>query len=178
MDSKFTLLLLGGLISLVSALSGIILQHILAMKKLVAETRQHPFRVVYNKQTEFFDALAAILLDLNSYITTIDVWLGETSKDAPAKVKEAAENNQAVTKFDDLLQRYYMYLPEKLLKEANQLHSECMFLSSNPNTNDTYKCINLLFSFQNSIREFVGVEKLSEDFLKAFAIKKSKNKES
>jgi len=178
MDTKLNLFLLGGLISLVSALSGIILQHILAMKKLVAETRQYPFRVVYNKQTEFFDALAPILLDLNSYITTIDVWLGETSNDAPTRIKQAAENNQAVTKFDDLLQQYYMYLPEKLLKEANQIHSECMSLSSNPNTNDTYKCINLLFSFQNSIREFVGVEKLSEDFLKAFAIKKSKTKES
>lgn len=178
MDTKVTLLLLGGLISLVSALSGIILQHILAMKKLVEETRQHPFRVVYNKQTEFFDALAPILLDMNSYITTIDVWLGETSNDAPARVEQAAKDNQAVTKLDDLLQRYYMYLPERLLKEANQLHSECMFLSSNPNTDDTYKCINLLFEFQNSIREFVGVEKLSKDFLKAFAVKKSKTKES
>jgi len=134
MDAKLTLLLLGGLISLVSALSGIILQHVLAMKKLVAETRQHPFRVVYNKQTEFFDALAPILLALNSYITFIDVWLGETSNDAPAKVELAATQNQAVAKFDDLLQRYYMYLPEKLLQEANQLRSECMFLSSNPNT--------------------------------------------
>jgi len=171
MDVKLTLLLLGGLISLVSALSGIMLQHVLAMKKLVAETRQHPFRVVYDKQTQFFDALAPILLALNSYITFIDVWLGETSNDAPAKVELEVTQNQAVAKFDDLLQRYYMYLPEKLLEEANQLRSECMLLSSNPNTDGTYKCINLLFSFQNSIREFVGVEKLSEDFLKAFAIK-------
>lgn len=178
MESKIPLLLIGGLISLISALSGIILQHILSMRKLVTETRQHPFRVVYNKQTEFFDALAPIILDLNSYITTIDVWLGETSSDAPEEVEKAAENNQAVTQFDDLLQRYYMYLPEKFLKEANQLHSECMFLSSNPDTNKTYKCINLLFSFQNSIREFVGVEKLSEDFLKAFAVNKNKIKES
>jgi len=177
MDTKVTLLLLGGLISLVSALSGIILQHILAMKKLVAETRQHPFRLVYNKQTEFFDALAPILLDLNSYITTIDVWLGETSSDAPSRIEEAAKNNQAVTKFDDLLQRYYMYLPERFLEEATHLHSECMFLSIKPNSEDTYKCINLLFSFQNSIRKFVGIEKLSKDFLKAFAIKKCKTKE-
>ena len=173
MDSKISLVLIGGLISLISALSVIILQHILAMKKLVVETRQHPFQVVYNKQIEFFDALALIFFDLNCYITTIDVWLGETSIDAPAKVEYAAKNNQALTKFDDLLQRYYMYLPEKLLKEANQLHSECMFLSMHPDTDKTYKCINLLFSFQNSIREFVGVEKLSEDFLKAFASNRS-----
>lgn len=178
MDSKIALLLIGGLISLISALSGIILQHILAMRKLVTETRQHPFRVVYDKQTEFFDALAPILLELNSYITAIDVWLGETSRDAPAKVEKAAQNNQAVTKFDDLLQRYYMYLPEKLLEEANQLHSECMFLSSKPNSDKTYECINLLFSFQNSIRQFVGVEKLSEDFLKAFSPQKNKAKQS
>lgn len=148
------------------------------MKKLLIETRQHPFRVVYNKQTEFFDALAPILLDLNSYISTIDVWLSETSINAHKKVEQAAENNQAVTKFDDLLQQYYMYLPEKLLEEANQLIFECMFLSRNPNTDKTYKCINLLFSFQNTIREFVGVERLSEDFLKAFALKRNKTKEN
>ena len=158
MDTKVTLFILGSLITLISALSGIILQHVLAMKKFIAETRQHPFRIVYNKQTEFFDALSPILLVLNSYITTIDVWLGETSNIANAKVKEAAGNNQSVTKFDDLIQRYYMYLPEQLLEEANHLHSECMFLSSNPNTEDTYKCINLLFSFQNSIREIVGIK--------------------
>lgn len=169
-----TSLLLGGFISLVSVLSGIILQHAMAMRKMVAETRQHPFRVVYDKQTEFFDAVAPILLNLNSYITTIDVWLGEGSLDAAAKVVQAAQNNQAVTDFDDLLCHYFMYIPGKLLEEANQLHSECMFLSSNPNTKKTYECINLLFSFENSIRQFVGVEKLSEDFFKAFLPKPRK----
>lgn len=176
MDSPISLILIGSLISLVSVLSGIILQHVLGMKRMVAETRQHPFRIVYNKQTEFFDALAPILVDLNSYITTADVWLGEASIDAPSKVEHAVKNNQAVTEFDNLLQQYYMYLPEKLLDEANHLHSKCMLLSSNPNTDKTYECINLLFSFQNSIREYVGIEKLSEDFLKAFAAKSDKDK--
>lgn len=175
-DSPISLLLVGSLISLVSALSGIVLQHVLAMKKMVAETRQHAFRIVYAKQTEFFDALAPILVDLNSYITTVDVWLGETSVDAPARAEEAARNNQSVTEFDDLLQQYYMYLPEKLLEEANRLHSECMFLSSKPNMDRTYECINLLFSFQNSIRKFVGMEALSKDFLKAFTVKSDKAK--
>lgn len=162
-------LLIGGLISLVSALSAIYLQHKLSMKKLISETRQYPFQVVYNKQTKFFDELAPILIDLNSYITAIDVWLGEKSKDAPIKVKQYAENNKAVTQLYDLIQNYFMYLPEKLLEEANNLHSECMILSSNPNMNKTYECINLLFAFENSIREFVGIEKLSEDFFKAFS---------
>lgn len=166
--------LIGGLISLVSALAGIYLQHILSMKKLIAETRQYPFQVVYNKQTEFFDELAPILLDLNSYITAIDVWLGEKSSDAPMKVRQAAENNQAVTRFYDLIQKYFMYLPKILLEEANHLHSECMILSSQPDMNKTYECIHLLFSFQNSIREFVGIEKLSEDFFEAFAPKPKK----
>ncbi len=171
MDSPILPYLIGGLISLVTTLAVVIIQHRLAMQKMVIERRHHPFRVVYDKQIEFFDALAPILLDLNSYISTIDVWLGETSTNAKEKVKEAAENNQTLTKFYDLLQGYYMYLPEKLLEEANHLNSECMHLSSNPNTNKTLECIDLLFSFQNTIRESVGVEKLSEDFLRAFAPK-------
>ena len=171
MDSPFLPYLIGGLISLVSALAVVILQHKLSMQKMVIERRHHPFRVVYDKQIEFFDSLAPILLDLNSYITAIDVWLGEASKAAKEKVKEAAENNQAVAKFDHLLQEYYMYLPEKLLEEANHLHYKCLFLSSNPNSDNAYECIELLFSFQNSIRGLVGVEKLSEDFLRAFTTK-------
>jgi len=178
MASPVLYIIIGGCISLVSALSGIILQHILSMKKMRAETRQHPFRIVYNKQTEFFDALAPILVDLNIYITTLDVWLHETSAKARLKIEEAAENNQALTQFDDLLQKYYMYLPEKLIDEATHLRSECIFLSTNPKVNKAYKCINLLFSFQNTIREFVGIEKLSEDFLKAFSSKSAKYKQA
>jgi hypothetical protein len=162
-------ILIGGLVSLVSALAVISLQHILSMRKLITETRRYPFQVVYNKQTEFFNEVASILPDLNSYITEIDVWLGEQSSNAPMKEKQLAENNQAVIRFYDLIQKYFMYLPERLLEEANHLHSECMILSNKPDMNKTYECINLLFSFMNSIREFVGIEKLSKDFLKAFS---------
>lgn len=168
-------ILIGGLISLVSVLAGIYLQHILSMKKLIAETRQYPFQVVYNKQTEFFNELALILPDLNSYITAIDVWLGEKTSDAPMKVKQLAGNDQAVSRFYELIQKYFMYLPGRLLEEANHLHSECMILSSRPDMNKTYECINLLFSFQNLIREFVGIEKLSKDFMKAFTPKLKKS---
>lgn len=174
MDSSIIPLIVGGTISLVSALAVIILQHKLSMQKMVVETRQHPFRVVYDKQTEFFDKLVLILDDLNSYITSINVWIGETSSDAHSKAKEAAENNAAVGEFYDLIQRYYMYLPGKLLNEANKLHSECMFLSTNYKEDKTFECIDLLFSFQNTIREFVGVDKLSEDFQKAFVRKHKK----
>jgi len=169
MTSSVTMLLLGGLISLVSALATIYLQHRLSMQRLSAERRQHPFTVVYDKQTAFFDALASLFLELNGYITTIDVWLGETTPEAPARVSEAVANSACVQKLEALIEQYYMYLPEDLLRQVKDFHGKCFSLTQAPSTQLTYEAIHELFALQNGIRQFVGIEKLSEDFLSAFA---------
>jgi hypothetical protein len=142
------------------------------MKKTLAELKQHPFKVVYDKQTEFIDKLTPVLDGLNGYITTIDVWLGEKSAEAPKRVKEAVENSKSVSEFFELLNHYQLYLPEILLKKGQELHTEIMFLSNKPNTVKTYECINMLFAYQNTIREHMGVDKLSEDFLSALSKRK------
>jgi len=168
MEYPVTPVVIGGLISGVSVLAGVVLKHWLDILKLGTEIKQHPSYVIYDKQIEFFDKLVPIIEDLNGYITTIDVWLGETSKDAKERVQEAMENSLCVTKFGDLIQKYYMYLPEKLLKEANDMHFQCMLLGNSATQDKTFDCINRLFRFQNTIRECVGIDKLSEDLLKAF----------
>lgn len=160
--------LIGGAISLVSTLTAILLQHLLSIQKLRTETRQYPFKVVYDKQTAFFDRLAPICLELNSFTTTVDVWLGETTPDARARVKEAAEKCGAVNKLDDAIQQYYMYLPAGLLHDAKELYWKCLGLAQRPAVDLTYDCINSLFAFQNRIRQYVGIDRLSGDFLKAF----------
>lgn len=176
MTSSVTMLLLGGLISLVSALATIYLQHRLSLQRLSAERRQHPFTVVYDKQTAFFDALAPLFLELNSYITTIDVWLGETTPEAPARVREAVDNSGSVQKLEALIDQYYMYLPEDSLRQVKDFHSKCFALTQAPSTQLTYEAIHELFALQNDIRQFVGIEKLSEDFLSAFAIRGKEEK--
>ena len=158
----------GGAISLASTLSVIFVQDALLVRRLIAERRQHPFRVVYDKQIAFFDELAPLLDEVNGYITRVDVWLGEASPNAPREVEKAAEANQSVGKPYDLLQRYYMYLPRDLLEEANGLAGECMLLSGAPTMEKTHSSTERLFAVQNSIRAFVGVDRLSKDFLKAF----------
>src|SRR4030067_1824588 len=172
MDIQIKLVLMGGLISLISTLAIIFIQHELAMRKTTAELKQHPFKVVYDKQTEFIDKLSPIIDELNSYITTIDVWLGEKSLEAPERVKQALENSRCVTEFYELTNKYQIYLPESLLREANELHTELMILKNNANMGKTYKSINMLFSFQNTIREHLGIDKLSEEFRNALSMRK------
>jgi hypothetical protein len=167
MDPSVKLVLVGGIVSLISALAGILLQQWLDLKKFEARTKEHPTQVIYNKQIEFFDKLPPLLLKMNRYITTIDVWLGERTIDSREKVKQAVASNNIVMEFYDLIEQYYMYLPEKLLGEAKDLHSECLLLISSPTQKRTYDCIHKLFSFQNSIREFAGIDSLSSDLLKA-----------
>jgi len=176
MNSSVTMLLLGGLISLVSALAAIFLQHRLSMQRMSAERREHPFRVVYDKQTAFFDALAPLFLRLNGYITAIDVWLGESTPEAPSRVREAVANSACVQDLEALIEQYYMYLPENLLREIKEFHGKCFALTQAPDTQLTYEAINALFALQNDIRQFVGIEKLSEDFLCAFGAKEKGEK--
>lgn len=82
MGSPVVIIIIGGLISLVSTITGIFIKYWLDKKKIESQIKLHPIQVIYNKQTEFFDKLAPLLLEINGYITTIDVWLEETTKEA------------------------------------------------------------------------------------------------
>ena len=168
MDNSVILVLIGGLISLVSTLAGIALQHWFDLRKQEHETRRYPTEVLFNKQTEFYDKAANILPKINGYITAVDVWLGETAPDAEHKAKQFAEETGPIWEFNELMETYSMYLPEKILRAGNNLFAECIFISNSPTLERTERCINLLFSFQNTIRQCVGVDKISADLLKAF----------
>jgi len=167
-------IVIGAIVSLVSVVVTAILTHILDMRKLRINMKNYPSKVLYDKQTEFFDKLIPVLDRLNGYIAFIDVWLGENSDDAPEKVRQGAKENQCVGELNELIEKYHFYVPKDLLDEANELWARCIDLSSYQNTENTNKCINLFFKFQNSIRKFVGVEELSSDLLKAFGTKKEK----
>jgi hypothetical protein len=168
MENSVILVLIGGLISLVSTLAGISLQHLFDLHKQKHETRRYPTEVLFNKQTEFYDKAAHIIPRINGYITTVNVWLGETSPDAKRKVKEFAEKTGPIWEFNELMEGYSMYLPERILRAGNELFAECTFLSNAPTVVRTERCMDLLFSFQNAIRECVGVDKISGELLKAF----------
>jgi hypothetical protein len=171
MDNSVILVLIGGLISLVSALATIALQHWFDLRKQEHETRRYPAEILFNKQTEFYDKTANILPEINGYITTVDVWLRETTPDAKQKVKQFAEATAPVWEFNELIEAYSIYLPEKILRAGNELFAECIFVSNSPTLEGTYRCTNLLFSFQNTIRQCVGTDKISTDLLRAFGMR-------
>jgi len=174
MENTVILVLLGGSISLVSTLTTIAVPNWLDRRKQQHETRKYPMEVLFNKQTEFYDKITHLLPEINGYITTVDVWLGETGPDAKRNVKEFAENNAPLWKFNELMESYSIYLPEKILRAGNELFSESIFLSTSPAMEKTERCINLLFSFQNTIRECIGIDRISAELLKAFTTHKQK----
>jgi hypothetical protein len=173
-DTQLLAMIIGAAISLVSTIAVMVANSLLQRRRMEHQSRQYPSRVVYDRQMQFFEAVGPILSDMNSYITTIDVWLGESGPGAIAQVKKATENNACLSKFYELLQRYHMYLPAALLEEANELHSECLFLSNSPDTTNTHECIHKLFAFENSIRGCVGADRLAEEIQKALSRGRSK----
>ena len=164
-------------VSIVSVVVGAALEHVFQMRREGVSLRRYPSQMLYGKQIEFFDKVVPVLDELNGYITLIDVWLGETGGDAREKVRKAAEDNLWVTRFHELVERYYLYLPRELLDEANGLWFECLSLRDSPTPERTCECTDLLFKLQNTIRRFVGVEELSDDLLKSFGRKGKKIKE-
>lgn len=168
MENSITLVLIGGLISLVSTLAAIGLNHWFDLHKQEHETRRYPTQVLFNKQTEFYDKVVQIIPEINSYITAVDVWLWEKTPDAKRKAKELAAKTAPVWEFHELIEAYSIYLPGKIICAGNELFSECTFLSNSPTLERTERSIGLLFSFQNTIRECVGVDRISTDLLKAF----------
>lgn len=172
--SPLTAILVGSAISLVSAAIGILLQHFLSIRRLIHESKIHPSRVLYDKQIEFVDAVTPLFDQINGFITTLDVWLGESGEKAKKTVETAAKNTAYISELDRLLEKYQMYLPSELLAKFNTLKWECWSLSNKPDLDVTFRSINLLFEIQNLVREFVGVDKLSEDLMKAIGRKPQK----
>ena len=173
MNSTLLTLIIGGAISFVSAMGAIVLQHILSLRRMRYESKLHPSCVLYDKQIEFLDALPPVLDELNGYITTLDVLLGEKGEKVRAELQKAQANTTGITHLDGLIDQYHMYLPSELLLRVKKLSEECWWLEIHPDTEKTYNCINLLFETQNAIRRFVGVDKLSQDLMRAVGTKPS-----
>jgi hypothetical protein len=168
MGNQVTLLLIGGLISLVSTLAATTLQHWFDLQKKDRETRQHLTQILYSKQTRFYDKAAQILSALNGYITTVNVLLGETGQDPKRMAAASAQRVQrAASDLNDLMESYWMYLPAEVLKAGNALFMACVFLSRSPKVEQTDTCMNALLSLQNTIRLCTGVDKISSDLLRA-----------
>jgi hypothetical protein len=180
MDNSIILVLLGGFISLISVLAGALLQYFIEKRKSVIQLRSHPSAVVYNKQVEFFGKLNPILNELNSFITTLDVWLGEQqSEQVLNHIENARRDTKSIDNLDRLVDQFFIFLPSEILKELSKLSANCRYLTESPNTETTYKSIEHLLGFQNRLRHYVGTEELSEDLLKSFSKAQQKvNKQS
>jgi hypothetical protein len=166
--SPLMLLLVGGVVSLVSTITGIVVTHWLELRREAKRIKLHPTEVVYDKQTEFFDKIVVILDQINGYLTEIDVWLEEDSDKAQKKLNRVVANNEPLTLLTELLEKYYIYLPNKMVDNTNTLFVECIKLLSQVSHSQVEKCYNLLFSLQNNIREVIGTDALSRDLFKAF----------
>ncbi len=175
MSDSLSAVVVGGIIALVSSSATIFLQNWFEKSR---QLKQHPSQIVYNKQIEFIDKMAPLLSEINGYITAIDVWTEEwirvKSNEAKKRREEATTNNSCITKLDELLQLYQMYLPSNVLTEANELWQKCLFLGNSVSLEKCEECISSLFSFQNNIRKFIGTDKLSNELMKTLGIKHGK----
>ena len=111
--------------------------------------------VLFDKQVEFFEKLMPVLHEVNCYVTTLDVWCGDKGKDARQAFKKALKRNGCVKALQELLDQYYIYVPEALSNEVSQLHLQSSKLENSSTQEATAACTELLFGVQNSIRKHI-----------------------
>jgi hypothetical protein len=141
----------------------LVVGHLLEMNRRTLAVREHPSRILYDKQVEFFDSLAPLLEKLKEHTTAIDVWLEETAAVPPERLKEVRDGSSCVAELDELLQRYCLYLPAKVLGEGQGVVMSCHSLLAKPGARPPYQCLGDVFAFENTVREFVGVDQLSQE---------------
>ncbi|MFB3896948.1 MAG: hypothetical protein ACE14V_11670 [bacterium] len=115
---------------------------------------------------------------MNGFITTIDVWLQENTPEAKENVNSSSQRTKSLWEFQELLDRYSIYLPENIIRAGREFFVECLSLSNLPSKQKAEQCINLLFSFQNTIRDCVGADRISTELLKSFGTKQINRQET
>ncbi len=168
MDKSIWLLFGGGAISLVSAISGILLKYWLDTRTAATRLKEYPLKTLYDKQTEFFDKLAPILGEINGFLSGIDVWIFEKSPDAKEKAQKAAQNNQPLGKLYELMESYFIYLPRGILESGQEIFAKGMILPNKLSSESIWECFDSLFQLQNIVRHFAGTDNLSRDLIKSF----------
>jgi len=168
MGNSIWLLIVGGAISLVSTISGIMLKHWLDARIMATRFKEYPLKILYDKQTEFFDKVAPILGEINGFLSGIDIWIVEKSPDAKKNAQEAAQSNQPLGKLHELMESYFVYLPRNILESGQELFATGIALQDKLSSKSIWECFDLLFRFQNLIRHFAGTDNLSLDLIKSF----------
>jgi len=161
--------IIGALISFIATTGGIVLQHYLSLGKQKAETRQNASRLLYVKQIEFYDKLLAAIPVINEYITTVNVWLGESGEKAQNNVKVNAAKTDKFWPLQELMDAYYIYLPKSVLESTNELLTKCFLIANKPTIKKTDNATEALHSLINVLRTCVGIDRISSDLFKAFA---------
>ena len=170
MDNSILLVIVGGIISIISVIIGFLLQYFIERKKIKQQLKSHPSAIVYNKQIEFTEKINPILNRLNSYITTLDVWLGERKTEKVTEIiEDVRKNTSSLEDLEQLIEKFLIFLPSDFIEKLIELKDNCNNLCSSPNLDLTYRSINQLFEIQNKLRYNVGTDELSRELLQTFS---------
>ncbi len=111
--------------------------------------------VLFDKQIEFFDKLMPVLHAVNCYVTKLEVWSGEAGKAAGKQLKRALKKKACFKALQELFDQYYVYIPEDLSNQVDQLYFRGLELANNPREQEVKSCLELLFCLRDNIRKHI-----------------------
>jgi len=166
--------LIVGILPFIGAILGFLFSYWIEKSKTKALVKEYPTKIVYDKQTEFFDQLPPLFDNMDGYITSIKAYLNEGKvTDYQKDLEKSKPNTESIDKLIKLIHEYYFYLPAELYHELGTLINLCFKVREIPDIKFAKEANDKLFHLKNKIRKYIGTEKISEDLLKAFMREKN-----
>jgi hypothetical protein len=169
MSEPVLLVLLGGLISLVSTLSVLAIQHLMEREKTKLSFKKHSLTVVYNEQIEFIKKIYPIhkeLIGLMYYIETSNINGNKTILDKSIKLKLQKLSKQ----YYDIVYGGHYFLPAAIVKSNYLLLSKLYELQMSPAKKPASEFREYIGYFSNDLRAMIGVDPLTKDIVSSFKI--------
>ena len=153
-------IIVGGVLSLVSAAVGALVQHYIWVRGLKYSRQPNMAASLHRSQMTFFKQLPAELDKINGYATNAEVLFeqGEAEK-AAAHLKEHLADFSGLYR---LLAKYKLILPAQLIDRGGDLVAQCHGLAWQPSQEAANDCVASLFKYVDLVREYLGVEPLHE----------------
>jgi len=154
------------LIAVFSLVLGQVLQYVLELRKRRAQLKDYPSRILYDRQLQFIDAAAPVLVEVNTYLNRVQAWLGVGTMD---RAQQEADYNDCIAKLFGLIETHQNYLPAELLMAVEELTKHCMLLQTvgGLTLEQVDRARDQAFTLQNKIRRFVGIDAVSAELIRA-----------
>lgn len=174
MTEQVELIVAGGMVSLVSSLLALLVQHLLGQRSSRRELRHSTRDFLIQKQIECYERFAPITWRVLEYAckTVSD----EMNKRPDSRSEDRAQKTKDLMR--ELMECYYsarLILPAKVVEKIHDVYEAHIHWAEQANLDTAYKFMSSLSHLDEIVRSCLGVDQISADILAALRFREGEN---